>query len=196
MTEIRFLKNHIIILCTLVCLILGVYLYGQFGFLGKRYTLKKELKAEIKQEQLTSAKLKKTKKELEKMPELVKSPEIKGFTTSDEIANELTAMEKKFSAIKVDVTNIAMEEEDYFRDEKLSNEVIRRKVVTMEVVADSDADLESFIKDIEDNKKRVAKIKSIDYKASIGISDTTSATIEFYMYYVDMDTSDVEETKD
>ncbi|MFW8054075.1 hypothetical protein [Vagococcus fluvialis] len=193
MTEIRFLKNHIIILCTLVCLILGVYLYGQFGFLGKRYDTKKELRNDIRQEQATSIALKKTKSKLEKMPELVKSEEIKGFTTSDEIANELTAIEKKFSKINVDVTNIVMEEEDYFRDEKLSNEVIRRKVVTLDVIADSDDDLEKFIKDVEDNKKRVAKIKSIDYRATRGVSDTTSATIVFYMYYVDMDTT---ETKD
>ena len=193
MTEIRFLKNHIIILCTLVCLILGVYLYGQFGFLGKRYDTKKELRNDIRQEQATSIALKKTKNKLEKMPELVKSEEIKGFTTSDEIANELTAIEKKFSKINVDVTNIVMEEEDYFRDEKLSNEVIRRKVVTLDVIADSDDDLEKFIKDVEDNKKRVAKIKSIDYRATRGVSDTTSATIVFYMYYVDMDTT---ETKD
>ena len=193
MTEIRFLKNHIIILYTLVCLILGVYLYGQFGFLGKRYDTKKELRNDIRQEQATSIALKKTKSKLEKMPELVKSEEIKGFTTSDEIANELTAIEKKFSKINVDVTNIVMEEEDYFRDEKLSNEVIRRKVVTLDVIADSDDDLEKFIKDVEDNKKRVAKIKSIDYRATRGVSDTTSATIVFYMYYVDMDTT---ETKD
>ena len=193
MTEIRFLKNHIIILCTLVCLILGVYLYGQFGFLGKRYDTKKELRNDIRQEQATSIALKKTKSKLEKMPELVKSEEIKGFTTSDEIANELTAIEKKFSKINVDVTNIVMEEEDYFRDEKLSNEVIRRKVVTLDVIADSDDDLEKFIKDVEDNKKRVAKIKSIDYRATRGVSDTTSATIIFYMYYVDMDTTEVKD---
>ena len=127
------------------------------------------------------------------MPELVKSEEIKGFTTSDEIANELTAIEKKFSKINVDVTNIVMEEEDYFRDEKLSNEVIRRKVVTLDVIADSDDDLEKFIKDVEDNKKRVAKIKSIDYRATRGVSDTTSATIIFYMYYVDMDTTEAKD---
>jgi uncharacterized protein YoxC len=127
------------------------------------------------------------------MPELIKSEEIKGFTTSDEIANELTAIEKKFSKINVDVTNISMEEEDYFRDEKVSNEVIRRKVVTMDVVAASDADLESFIKDIEGNKKRIAKVKTVDYKATRGVSDTTSASVEFYMYYVDMDTSEVKE---
>ena len=193
MTEIRFLKNHIIILCTLVCLILGVYLYGQFGFLGKRYDTKKELRNDIRQEQATSIALKKTKNKLEKMPELVKSEEIKGFTTSDEIANELTAIEKKFSKINVDVTNIVMEEEDYFRDEKLSNEVIRRKVVTLDVIADSDDDLEKFIKDVEDNKKRVAKIKSIDYRATRGVSDTTSATIIFYMYYVDMDTTEAKD---
>lgn len=193
MTEIRFLKNHIIILCTLVCLILGVYLYGQFGFLGKRYDTKKELRNDIRQEQATSIALKKTKSKLEKMPELVKSEEIKGFTTSDEIANELTAIEKKFSKINVDVTNIVMEEEDYFRDEKLSNEVIRRKVVTLDVIADSDDDLEKFIKDVEDNKKRVAKIKSIDYRATRGVSDTTSATIIFYMYYVDMDTTEAKD---
>ncbi|MEG0286158.1 MAG: hypothetical protein RR494_08845 [Vagococcus sp.] len=193
MTEIRFLKNHIIILCTLVCLILGVYLYGQFGFLGKRYDTKKELRNDIRQEQATSIALKKTKSKLEKMPELVKSEEIKGFTTSDEIANELTAIEKKFSKINVDVNNIVMEEEDYFRDEKLSNEVIRRKVVTLDVIADSDDDLEKFIKDVEDNKKRVAKIKSIDYRATRGVSDTTSATIIFYMYYVDMDTTEVKD---
>ena len=193
MTEIRFLKNHIIILCTLVCLILGVYLYGQFGFLGKRYDTKKELRNDIRQEQATSIALKQTKSKLEKMPELVKSEEIKGFTTSDEIANELTAIEKKFSKINVDVTNIVMEEEDYFRDEKLSNEVIRRKVVTLDVIADSDDDLEKFIKDVEDNKKRVAKIKSIDYRATRGVSDTTSATIIFYMYYVDMDTTEAKD---
>ena len=193
MTEIRFLKNHIIILCTLVCLILGVYLYGQFGFLGKRYDTKKELRNDIRQEQATSIALKKTKNKLEKMPELVKSEEIKGFTTSDEIANELTAIEKKFSKINVDVTNIVMEEEDYFRDEKLSNEVIRRKVVTLDVIADSDDDLEKFIKDVEDNKKRVAKIKSIDYRATRGVSDMTSATIIFYMYYVDMDTTEAKD---
>ncbi len=193
MTEVRFLKNHLIILGTVILLILSVFLYGQFGFLGKRYDLKKELNAEIKREQLTSAKLKKTKSSLEKMPELIKSEEIKGFTTSDEIANELTAIEKKFSKINVDVTNISMEEEDYFRDEKVSNEVIRRKVVTMDVVAASDADLESFIKDIEDNKKRIAKVKTVDYKATRGVSDTTSASVEFYMYYVDMDTSEVKE---
>ena len=193
MTEVRFLKNHLIILGTVILLILSVFLYGQFGFLGKRYELKKELNAEIKREQLTSAKLKKTKSSLEKMPELIKSEEIKGFTTSDEIANELTAIEKKFSKINVDVTNISMEEEDYFRDEKVSNEVIRRKVVTMDVVAASDADLESFIKDIEDNKKRIAKVKTVDYKATRGVSDTTSASVEFYMYYVDMDTSEVKE---
>lgn len=192
MTEVRFLKNHLIILGTVILLILSVFLYGQFGFLGKRYDLKKELNAEIKREQLTSAKLKKTKSSLEKMPELIKSEEIKGFTTSDEIANELTAIEKKFSKINVDVTNISMEE-DYFRDEKVSNEVIRRKVVTMDVVAASDADLESFIKDIEDNKKRIAKVKTVDYKATRGVSDTTSASVEFYMYYVDMDTSEVKE---
>ena len=93
----------------------------------------------------------------------------------------------------MDVTNISMEEEDYFRDEKVSNEVIRRKVVTMDVVAASDADLESFIKDIEDNKKRIAKVKTVDYKATRGVSDTTSASVEFYMYYVDMDTSEVKE---
>ncbi|MBO0430359.1 hypothetical protein JZO82_14420 [Vagococcus fluvialis] len=193
MTEVRFLKNHLIILGTVILLILSVFLYGQFGFLGKRYDLKKELNAEIKREQLTSAKLKKTKSSLEKMPELIKSEEIKGFTTSDEIANELTAIEKKFSKINVDVTNISMEEEDYFRDEKVSNEVIRRKVVTMDVVAASDADLESFIKDIEGNKKRIAKVKTVDYKATRGVSDTTSASVEFYMYYVDMDTSEVKE---
>ena len=193
MTEIRFLKNHIIILCTLVCLILGVYLYGQFGFLGKRYDTKKELRNDIRQEQATSIALKQTKSKLEKMPELVKSEEINGFTTSDEIANELTAIEKKFSKINVDVTNIVMEEEDYFRDEKLSNEVIRRKVVTLDVIADSDDDLEKFIKDVEDNKKRVAKIKSIDYRATRGVSDTTSATIIFYMYYVDMDTTEAKD---
>lgn len=193
MTEVRFLKNHLIILGTVILLILSVFLYGQFGFLGKRYDLKKELNAEIKREQLTSAKLKKTKSSLEKMPELIKSEEIKGFTTSDEIANELTAIEKKFSKINVDVTNISMEEEDYFRDEKVSNEVIRRKVVTMDVVAASDADLESFIKDIEDNKKRIAKVKTVDYKATRGVSDTTSASVEFYMYYVDMDISEVKE---
>ncbi len=193
MTEVRFLKNHLIILGTVILLILSVFLYGQFGFLGKRYDLKKELNAEIKREQLTSAKLKKTKSSLEKMPELIKSEEIKGFTTSDEIANELTAIEKKFSKINVDVTNISMEEEDYFRDEKVSNEVIRRKVVTMDVVAASDADLESFIKDIEDNKKRIAKVKTVDYKATRGVSDTTSASVEFYMYYVDMDTSETKE---
>lgn len=193
MTEVRFLKNHLIILGTVILLILSVFLYGQFGFLGKRYDLKKELNAEIKREQLTSAKLKKTKSSLEKMPELIKSEEIKGFTTSDEIANELTVIEKKFSKINVDVTNISMEEEDYFRDEKVSNEVIRRKVVTMDVVAASDADLESFIKDIEDNKKRIAKVKTVDYKATRGVSDTTSASVEFYMYYVDMDISEVKE---
>lgn len=193
MTEVRFLKKHLIILGTVILLILSVFLYGQFGFLGKRYDLKKELNAEIKREQLTSAKLKKTKSSLEKMPELIKSEEIKGFTTSDEIANELTAIEKKFSKINVDVTNISMEEEDYFRDEKVSNEVIRRKVVTMDVVAASDADLESFIKDIEDNKKRIAKVKTVDYKATRGVSDTTSASVEFYMYYVDMDTSEAKE---
>jgi hypothetical protein len=193
MTEVRFLKNHLIILGTVILLILSVFLYGQCGFLGKRYDLKKELNAEIKREQLTSAKLKKTKSSLEKMPELIKSEEIKGFTTSDEIANELTAIEKKFSKINVDVTNISMEEEDYFRDEKVSNEVIRRKVVTMDVVAASDADLESFIKDIEGNKKRIAKVKTVDYKATRGVSDTTSASVEFYMYYVDMDTSEVKE---
>ncbi len=71
--------------------------------------------------------------------------------------------------------------------------MIRRKVVTLDVIADSDDDLEKFIKDVEDNKKRVAKIKSIDYRATRGVSDTTSATIVFYMYYVDMDTT---ETKD
>lgn len=189
MTEIRFLKNHLMILVSLIVLIVSVFLFGQFGMLSKRYDTKKELKAEIKQEQLTSAALKKTKVKLEKMPPLLKSEEIKGFATTDEIKNELTAIEKKFSKINADITNMVMEEEDYFRDETLSNEVIRRKVVTMDVIADSDADLEKFIKDIETNKQRIAKIKSVDYRATRGISDLASASIEFYMYYVDMEDS-------
>lgn len=187
MSEIRFLKKHVIVLATILVLLIGVFLYTQFAFLGKRYELKKELNQEIEQEQLLSVALKKNKKKLEKMPELIKSQEIKGFTTSDKIAAELTGIEKQFDQSNVSIVNLAMEEEDYFRDENLSNEVIRRKIVTMDVNADSDKDLEKFIKDIERNKKRVAKIKNVDYKASSGMSESTSATIEFYMYYVDME---------
>ncbi len=187
MYEIRFLKKHKILLASIIAGVLIIFLYAQLGVLGKRYELKKELHADINQEQLVSATLKKNKKNLEKMPELVKSNEIKGFTTSDEIAKELTTIEKKFQAVNVDVISLTMAEEDYFRDEKRSNEVIRRKVVTMDVTADTDKDLEAFIKDIESNKQRVAKIKSVDYKASSGINEVAAATIEFYMYYVQME---------
>lgn len=186
MHEIRFLRNHKIILSSIIAVIIAIFLYGQLSFLGKRYDLKKELKSEISQEQLTSAGLKKNKKDLEKMPELVKSSEIKGFTTSDEIANELTAIEKKFEKVNVDVISLTMDEEDYFRNAKESNEAIRRKTVTMDVTAESDNDLEAFIKDIEANNQRVAKIKSVDYRANSGISEMTSATIVLYMYYVQM----------
>lgn len=187
MYEIRFFKKHIILLSSLVLVILAVYLYGQLSFLGERYDLKKQLKADIEQEQLMSKKLKKEKKTLEKMPELVKSNEIKGFTTSDKIASELAIIEKKVEIANVNVANIMLEEEDYFRDETLSNEVIRRKVVTMNVTANSDKELETLVKELENNSKRVSKIKSIDYKASPGINEATSATVVFYMYYVDME---------
>lgn len=94
MYEIRFLKKHKILLASIIAGVLIIFLYAQLGVLGKRYELKKELHADISQEQLVSATLKKNKKNLEKMPELVKSNEIKGFTTSDEIAKELTTIEK------------------------------------------------------------------------------------------------------
>lgn len=187
MYEIRFLKKHLIILVS-VGVILGLlFLYGQFSFLGKRYDERKQLRVEIADEQLLSASLKKKKKELEKLPELVKSDEIKGFTTSDEIAAELKAIEKKFEDSNVDIISLTMEEEDYFRDENLSNEAIKRKVVTMDVTADTNTSLESFIKEIETNKNRVGKIQSVDYKASPGTSESTSATIVYYTYYVQME---------
>lgn len=187
MYEIRFLKKHIIILVSVAIFLGLLFLYGQFSFLGKRYDERKQLRVEIADEQVLSATLKKRKTELEKLPELVKSDEIKGFTTSDEIAEELTAIEKKFEESNVNIISLTMEEEDYFRDETLSNEAIKRKVVTMDITADTNVSLESFINEIETNKTRVGKVQSVDYKASPGTSESTSATIVYYTYYVQME---------
>lgn len=188
MQEIRFDQKHIIILASAIVTILIVYLYVQFGVLSKDYQERNDLREAIKVEQLTRVKLSKEQKKLEAMSPLVKSEEMKGFSINDKIAAELTKIEKTIDTSNIEINALSMEEEEYFKSAEDSNEAILRKVVTMDIEAATDKDLEKFIKTIQEDKKRVAKIKSVDYSSSESYNTSSiGATIVFYMYYIEQE---------